>query len=62
VIRVMLADDQPMVRAGLRTILESDAGIEVVAEAADGRAVLDALARSRPDLVLLDIRMPDMDG
>ncbi|HEV7656824.1 MAG TPA: response regulator transcription factor [Mycobacteriales bacterium] len=61
-IRVMLADDQPMVRAGLRTILESDAGIEVVAEAADGRAVLDALARSRPDLVLLDIRMPDMDG
>ena len=61
-IRVVLADDQPMVRAGLRTILESDAGIQVVAEAADGQAALDALARSHPDLVLLDIRMPDMDG
>jgi DNA-binding NarL/FixJ family response regulator len=62
VIRVVLADDQPMVRAGLRTILESDPGIEVVAEADDGQGALAALAAHRADVVLLDIRMPGMDG
>ena len=61
-IRVVVADDQPMVRAGLRTILESDAAIEVVAEAADGAEALDALGRFRADVVLLDIQMPGMDG
>jgi len=61
-IRVVVADDQPMVRAGLRTILESDAAIEVIAEAADGVEALDALSRFRADVVLLDIHMPGMDG
>ena len=61
-IRVGVADDQPLVRAGLRTVLESDAGIEVVFEAADGRAAIEALDRFRADVVLLDIRMPGMDG
>lgn len=61
-IRVVLADDEAMIRAGVRTILTSDAGIEVVAEAGDGRAAIDAARRHRPDVVLLDIRMPGLDG
>ncbi|MFI9051088.1 response regulator [Streptomyces sp. NPDC053427] len=61
-ITVLLADDEPMLRAGVRAILGTDPGIEVVAEAADGRAAV-ALARShRPDVCLLDIRMPGLDG
>ncbi|MFI5844818.1 response regulator [Catenuloplanes sp. NPDC051500] len=61
-IRILLADDQPLVRAGLNTVLASDPELQVVAEAADGRAVLAAVERSRPDVALLDIRMPGMDG
>jgi DNA-binding NarL/FixJ family response regulator len=61
-IRVLIADDQAMVRAGLRLILESHPGMEVVAEAADGEEAIAAAARHSPDVVLMDIRMPRMDG
>ncbi|WP_433383143.1 response regulator [Actinoplanes sp. CA-142083] len=61
-IRILLADDQPLVRAGLNTVLASDPELQVIAEAADGRAALAAVERSRPDVALLDIRMPGMDG
>ncbi|MEV6637343.1 response regulator transcription factor [Actinoplanes sp. NPDC051470] len=61
-IRLVLADDEPMIRVGVRTILTSDPGIEVVAEAADGREAVEAVRRHRPAIVLLDIRMPRFDG
>jgi DNA-binding NarL/FixJ family response regulator len=62
VIRVLLADDQALVRGGIRLILEAEPDIKVVAEAADGgQAVAEAL-RCAPDLVLMDIRMPELDG
>ena len=61
-IRVLVVDDQELVRAGLRTILESGGDITVVGEASDGAAAIDAAARLRPDVVLMDIRMPRMDG
>ena len=61
-IRVLIADDQALVRAGLTVLVDSDADLEVVGEAADGRQV-HALARTlRPDVVLMDIRMPGIDG
>jgi DNA-binding NarL/FixJ family response regulator len=61
-IRVLLVDDDALVRAGLRMILASAADLEVVGEAADGSEVLDAVRDHRPDVVLMDIRMPDVDG
>ena len=61
-IRVLVADDQAMVRAGLRLILEGQSDIEVVGEASDGEDVQVAVRRDRPDLVLMDIRMPRLDG
>jgi DNA-binding NarL/FixJ family response regulator len=62
VIRVLLVDDDPLVRAGLRMILSSADDIEVVGEAGDGSEAVDAVRAHRPDVVLMDIRMPDVDG
>lgn len=61
-IRVLIVDDQALVRDGFRMILELDDQIEVVGEAEDGKAALAAVAKLRPDLVLMDIRMPGLDG
>jgi DNA-binding NarL/FixJ family response regulator len=61
-IRVLLADDQALVRAGLRRLLDEQPDIEVVGEAGDGRQAVAAVERLRPDVVLMDIRMPDLDG
>ncbi|MDT0456080.1 response regulator transcription factor [Streptomyces sp. DSM 41527] len=61
-ISVVIADDQEVVRMGFRTVLESLPDIEVVAEATDGEAALAAVERLRPDVLLLDIRMPGTDG
>ncbi|MEV0321707.1 response regulator [Streptomyces sp. NPDC050658] len=61
-IRVLLADDEAMIRAGVGAILATAGDIEVVAEAADGREAIDLTLRHRPDVCLLDIRMPRLDG
>jgi DNA-binding NarL/FixJ family response regulator len=61
-ISVLLVDDEALVRAGLRMILETAAEIAVVGEAGDGRAALEAVARTDPDVVLMDVRMPGADG
>ena len=61
-IRVLLVDDDALVRSGLRIMLAGAANLEVVAEAADGREVLAAVDLHRPDVVLMDIRMPQLDG
>jgi DNA-binding NarL/FixJ family response regulator len=61
-IRVLIADDEALVRGGLRMILEAQADIAIAGEAADGRAVLELATRSHPDVVLMDIRMPTLDG
>ncbi|MEV6039085.1 response regulator transcription factor [Nonomuraea sp. NPDC052116] len=61
-IRVLLADDEAMIRAGVKAILASDPSLEVVAEAGDGRQAVDLAISHRPDVALLDIRMPRLDG
>ena len=61
-IRLLLADDHTLVRAGIRSLLEAAGGIDVVAETGDGREALDLLVKHRPDVALLDIGMPHMSG
>ncbi|TQS44687.1 response regulator [Cryptosporangium phraense] len=61
-IRVLVADDEAMIRAGVRAILTTDPDVAVVAEAGDGRTAVEAARRHRPDVALLDIRMPSLDG
>ncbi|WIY03202.1 response regulator transcription factor [Amycolatopsis mongoliensis] len=61
-IRVVLADDEALMRAGVAAILGADPGIEVVAEAGDGRSAVSQALATHPDVVLLDIRMPGLDG
>jgi DNA-binding NarL/FixJ family response regulator len=62
VIRILIVDDQELVRTGFRVVLEAEPDFEVVGEAADGLAALAAAEALRPDLVLMDIRMPNLDG
>ena len=61
-IRVVVVDDQDLVRAGFRALLDSDPEVEVVAEAGDGAEAVDVVGEHRPDVVLMDIRMPQLDG
>ena len=61
-IRVVVADDQALVRSGLRMILSSEDGIDLVGEAADGQTAVALCAREHPDVVLMDVRMPGLDG
>src|SRR5256885_10487208 len=61
-IRVLLVDDQALVRAGFRMILDAEEDIEVVGEAADGEQAVASAARFNPDVILMDVRMPHMDG
>jgi DNA-binding NarL/FixJ family response regulator len=61
-VRVLLVDDQALIRAGFRMILEAEEDIEVVGECGDGSQAIDSVKRLAPDVVLMDIRMPEMDG
>jgi DNA-binding NarL/FixJ family response regulator len=61
-IRILLVDDQRLMREGLRTLLELEPDLQVIGEAGEGQAALDAYAAIEPDVVLMDIRMPGMDG
>jgi len=62
VIRVLIADDQALVRTGFRVILDAEPDFEVVGEAPDGRKTIEEATRLRPDVILMDIRMPNLDG
>jgi DNA-binding NarL/FixJ family response regulator len=61
-IRILITDDQALVRTGFRVIVDAEPDLEVVGEAADGRAAIDETLRLHPDVVLMDIRMPNLDG
>jgi DNA-binding NarL/FixJ family response regulator len=62
VIRVVIADDQPLIRLGLRVLIETEDDLDLVGEAEDGRTAVELTRQARPDVVLLDIRMPVLDG
>jgi DNA-binding NarL/FixJ family response regulator len=62
VIRILLADDQPLIRSGIRALLDAEDDIEVVGEAADGQQAVALAAEHRPDIALVDIQMPVLDG
>ena len=61
-VRILIADDQALVRAGFKMILDAEDGLDVVGEAADGREAVALAERVKPDVVLMDIRMPELDG
>jgi RNA polymerase sigma factor (sigma-70 family) len=61
-VRVLVADDDDLMRAGLKAVLSSDPAIELVGEAADGRTAIEQVRALAPDVVLMDVRMPDLDG
>ena len=61
-IRVLLVDDHVLARRGFRMVLETEPDIEVVGEAADGRQAVHSASRLAPDVVLMDVRMPELDG
>ena len=61
-IRIVLADDEPLLRMGLRMVLDAQPDLEVVAEASDGKEAIAQVAAHRPDLVVMDVRMPELDG
>ncbi|SHM92155.1 response regulator transcription factor [Cryptosporangium aurantiacum] len=61
-VRVVLADDQALIRAGFRVLIDSASDLEVVGEASTGREAVDVVRRTHPDVVLMDIRMPELDG
>lgn len=61
-IRILLADDQPLVRAGLKMLLDAEPDLEVVSEAGDGQTAIEQAGRLNPDVVLMDVRMPGLDG
>jgi two-component system LytT family response regulator len=61
-IRTLVVDDEPVARAGMRRLLEADPELDIVGEAGDGRAAAEAILTHRPDLLLLDVQMPEMDG
>jgi len=62
VIRILIADDQELVRTGFRVVLDAEPDLEVIGEADDGLAAIEAAETLRPDVVLMDIRMPNLDG
>ena len=61
-VKVLIVDDQSLVRAGFRMILDAESDVEVVGEASDGREAIEAVTRVTPDVILMDIRMPNLDG
>ena len=61
-IKVMIADDQELIRQSLQIVLEMKEGIEVTATAKDGREVIQEVRKDKPDVILMDVRMPEMDG
>ena len=62
ILKIVIVDDEPLAREGLRALLASDREVQVVAECADGQAAIEAIRRLRPDIVFLDVQMPDFDG